>query len=702
MATEELLVASAILANGNIGQVVGEFDGLGFALGNGFRAIVRNGKTGELLTDFPIPIPAPQTSIEGIGIAGVLSIVPDADGGFFVPVFQFAGPLKLTRVSADGIPGILDDFVRIDGDEEFFLPTGRGETADGGFLINGIASFDPDTSDHPPEFAEIFGTGEFRISPLPEIDPDATGIPLKNGNLLFISNGVNTTERTIQLFDPDLNFLGERTEPLADLENAVARVSGSPLKIEELPLSNKFVGVWQQFQGPVLNPGPDVPFVPENSPTGLFLGFGDLLGENTLDGLSNVTRITSDLTDRILGGSFDIMALPDGSFIVGWIARLRVGEQGASMLESQAFWQHFDADGIALNEAQSVGPAAQQERGVFIEPLEAGKFLLTTHVLEDIDDRGMLDAFEFSVDLNPVVDVLSDSSDQFIGNREVQVVLGLSGNDIIETRAAADVVQAGAGDDTVNAGTGDDSIDGGLGNDLLLGFSGDDTLDGGAGDDTLVGGSGADRLVGGAGSDVADYSAANNRVFADLQNMTDGIGEAAGDFYFGVEHLVGTGQSDFLRGNAVGNHLAGGTGSDRLYGRGGDDTLKGEAGVDKLYGNAGSDIMSGGLGADRFIYYQLSDSRAGVDERDTITDFAAGEDRIELRWIDADTTAAGNQGFDFIGKAGFSGKAGELRFFQAGNDQRSVVLADADGDRIADFEIELLGEIPLTEEDFLL
>ena len=59
---------------------------------------------------------------------------------------------------------------------------------------------------------------------------------------------------------------------------------------------------------------------------------------------------------------------------------------------------------------------------------------------------------------------------------------------------------------------------------------------------------------------------------------------------------------------------------------------------------------------------RVKESRVGAN-RDGIVGFKHSEhDRIDLTTIDADKTAGGNQAFDLIGTAAFSGAAGELRF----------------------------------------
>ena len=246
--------------------------------------------------------------------------------------------------------------------------------------------------------------------------------------------------------------------------------------------------------------------------------------------------------------------------------------------------------------------------------------------------------------------------------------------------------------------------------DYLAGGESDDLLKGFDGDDTLMGGAGSDFLDGGDGMDVVEYTDAEGRVLVDLYVDVSTAGYARfydegapeGDTYVDIENSTGGKYSDQLRGSNDPNVLSGGKGWDRLYGRRGDDTLLGGLGGDALYGNNGADVMSGGSTGvrDRFIYFSATDTGVGAGNRDVITDFVAGEDRIEISRIDADTTQDRKQEFDFIGTDGFSGTAGELRYSHTGGD--TIIQADTDGDGAADFEIELTGVMTLGVGDFLL
>ena len=137
-------------------------------------------------------------------------------------------------------------------------------------------------------------------------------------------------------------------------------------------------------------------------------------------------------------------------------------------------------------------------------------------------------------------------------------------------------------------------------------------------------------------------------------------------------------------------------GNDDMTGGNGDDTMSGMDGDDVLLGGRGADELSGGLGADAFVYKRVTDSRQGI-ARDTITDFnGADGDQIDVSVIDANSTKKGHQDFIFIDDNRFSGKAGELRFLDG------ILSADIDGDRKADFQIELLAVSTLVEDDLVL
>jgi serralysin len=79
---------------------------------------------------------------------------------------------------------------------------------------------------------------------------------------------------------------------------------------------------------------------------------------------------------------------------------------------------------------------------------------------------------------------------------------------------------------------------------------------------------------------------------------------------------------------------------------------------------------------------------------------------VDLATIDANALASGDQAFSWRGERGFSGAAGELRYVRDNNpgqaNDRTIIEGDVNGDRIADFQIELTGLHRLTDHDFLL
>jgi subtilisin-like proprotein convertase family protein len=160
-------------------------------------------------------------------------------------------------------------------------------------------------------------------------------------------------------------------------------------------------------------------------------------------------------------------------------------------------------------------------------------------------------------------------------------------------------------------------------------------------------------------------------------------------------YFLGNGSSNTLRGTANDDTLFGLAGNDTLLGMAGADNLDGGADNDNLQGAQGADTLAGGTGADKFIYLSLLDSPLGASA-DTITDFAAGSDKIDLAKIDANTFLKRDQAFSFIGSNTFSGTAGELNLVGG------ILSGDVNGDTVADFEIILTGISVLSATDFIL
>ncbi len=268
----------------------------------------------------------------------------------------------------------------------------------------------------------------------------------------------------------------------------------------------------------------------------------------------------------------------------------------------------------------------------------------------------------------------------------VDTLNGGPGNDtyIVDTATDTLVELAGGGIDSVQSPvtftllpqienltlTGTAAING-TGNtavNILTGNGGNNTLSGLGGNDTLDGLGGVDTLDGGTGNDI--YV---------IDTTTDTIIELAG----GGSDLVQSTVSFTLipqleRLTLTGTAAINGTGNAAI------NTLIGNGGNNILTGFAGADTLTGGLGADSFNYTAVAQSNSG--NRDIITDFVSGIDKINLNAIDADITTGGNQNFTtfFVGNAAFTG-AGQVRYVNG------MLEANINGDQAAELQIQLAG-----------
>jgi Ca2+-binding RTX toxin-like protein len=142
---------------------------------------------------------------------------------------------------------------------------------------------------------------------------------------------------------------------------------------------------------------------------------------------------------------------------------------------------------------------------------------------------------------------------------------------------------------------------------------------------------------------------------------------------------------EYLLGNAADNFFYGIDGRDRIYGYEGNDFLK---------GGLGADYLRGGAGNDTFDYDSV-----GHVKGDAIYDFVRGQDKIDFRNIDANSTKGGNQNFSFIGKKAFT-KAGQVHTEKKGGYTHVSVNTDADAQ--AEATLKIKGYLNLSKADFIL
>lgn len=95
-------------------------------------------------------------------------------------------------------------------------------------------------------------------------------------------------------------------------------------------------------------------------------------------------------------------------------------------------------------------------------------------------------------------------------------------------------------------------------------------------------------------------------------------------------------------------------------------TLFGFSNKDLMIGGSDNDVLWGGTGADVFAYLGSADLAASdALNCDRIRDFSEAKgDTIDLSIIDANIGLTVYQQFSFVGSAGFSNAADELRFDQ--------------------------------------
>jgi Ca2+-binding RTX toxin-like protein/endo-alpha-1,4-polygalactosaminidase (GH114 family) len=263
----------------------------------------------------------------------------------------------------------------------------------------------------------------------------------------------------------------------------------------------------------------------------------------------------------------------------------------------------------------------------------------------------------------------------------------------------------------VYGGHGVDNLTGGTGGDVFF-FEGSrwgpgDQVNGGPGGDSLVisAGSGLAHIEFGATSLTNIESISLNKQFASDPTqkpsyelvLNNGNVAAGGTLIVNGFSLVDPVQIVGIDGRAIqGGNLI-------LFGGAGHDTLQAGSGADILMGAGRADSLTGGAGADIFRYDSTADSTAATP--DLIGDFQTGSDKIDLSRIDANTIAAGDQAFTWIGANAFSGagaaSAGQLRVFADGGYQR--IEGDTNGDGVADLVIVLqVGTAPPVQSDFLL
>lgn len=227
-----------------------------------------------------------------------------------------------------------------------------------------------------------------------------------------------------------------------------------------------------------------------------------------------------------------------------------------------------------------------------------------------------------------------------------------------------------------------------------------DHLIGNAHNNWFRGECGDDTIEGGDGIDLVSYWSADASAVVDLEagTATDGLGGK--DSLSSIEDAVGSmNWGDRLYGSSTVNRLNGYAGDDLLHGRGGNDILLGGGGSDTLVGGGGADRLEGGKGdgaRDLFVFASETDSSISASH-DVIYHFALGMDLISLQGVDANSRTAADDTFKF---SGTKVQSNSVWYTKSGSDL--LILGDVNGDKAADFEIQVAGVSALTANDFWL
>lgn len=156
----------------------------------------------------------------------------------------------------------------------------------------------------------------------------------------------------------------------------------------------------------------------------------------------------------------------------------------------------------------------------------------------------------------------------------------------------------------------------------------------------------------------------------DGDGVANGVVVDPGFLAIGLRDIVGTKRKDALTGNLLAN------------------VIRGRMGNDRLWGGLGADHITGGQDRDRILYTAADESTPS--QSDTV--FFGMSDRFIFKSFDGDALTEGQQSLRYIGKKGFSGSAGELRYSGSG------LLADTTGDGQADFAVSFAKATPWFSE----
>ena len=347
---------------------------------------------------------------------------------------------------------------------------------------------------------------------------------------------------------------------------------------------------------------------------------------------------------------------------------------------------------------------------------------------DDIVSGVIFDGFDMELSNDNNTFTATEVNDRLYALAGEDSIYGMAGDDYLDGGNDNDSLYGGTGKDSLYGGEGDDDLygadlatggtftwsyvdkvgdylDGGAGNDNLISEDTLDTLVGGDGNDTLSGSS--EFMTGGTGDDEINCNYTGSKI---LITLSGGEGNDTIQFYdrtdnnnascilngdAGDDSLYGSYGNDSLNGGDGNDSLDGSTGNDSLNGGDGNDNLDGSDGNDSLIGGLGKDSLTGGAGLNKFVF-SASDSGAGVDVRDVITDFSLTDKDI-LDLIDCSTAVLGYQGTKAFTAID------QVRYSFDFTLNSTIVQVNLDSNLATpEMEIQLTGLLALTATNFAL
>ena len=291
-----------------------------------------------------------------------------------------------------------------------------------------------------------------------------------------------------------------------------------------------------------------------------------------------------------------------------------------------------------------------------------------------------------------------DGNDELDGWQGADTMIGGAGNDVYNVDSASDIVTeyAGEGIDTVKVRRSSYTLPADVENADLRYYSGSISVTGNSANNVFIMGTGAQSVIGGAGVDTVSY-AYTGAVSVDLWTWDYG-GEAADEYFTGIENLTGSAYDDVLRALGTQSIIDGGPGADTMEGRNGGDIYY----VDNS-GDVVIEIAGGGTDEVRIrnlasytlpdqvekltnftnhVFTGTGNSLANLITGGTVTDYlhgGAGHDT--LNGGDGDDELHGDDDHDILN----GGSGSDIMYGGYGND---TFYVEYEGDWV----VELIGE----------